>query len=95
MANPVPQDPGWSWFESVPGTPADPALADAYHHCFAGPAGQRVLAHLRALTLDRALGPEASPAALRHLEGQRALVFLMLRWAEYPLSSANSGALLR
>lgn len=41
---------------------------------FAGDAGARVLAHLRRLTRDRVLGPEASDALLRHVEGQRALV---------------------
>ncbi len=42
--------------------------------CFRGQDGRRFLAYLRALTLDRALGPEASDAVLRHVEGQRQLV---------------------
>ena len=49
-------------------------LAAAYRRCFAGAEGALVLWHLRQVTLDRALGPDVSDAALRHLEGQRALV---------------------
>jgi len=55
------------------GADAD-ALARAYARCFAAPDGARVLADLEAVTLGRALGPGADEAALRHLEGQRALV---------------------
>ena len=40
---------------------------------FSSPDGQRVLEHLRKLTLERSLGPGASDALLRHLEGQRHL----------------------
>jgi len=46
----------------------------AFARCFAGPEGAVALAHLRRLTLERALGPEADAATLRHLEGQRQLV---------------------
>ena len=42
--------------------------------CFRGADGAALLAYLKALTLDRALGPDAAGAALRHLEGQRHLV---------------------
>lgn len=52
----------------------DDALAGAFARCLAGGDGRRVLDHLRGLTLHRALGPAAPDAALRHLEGQRALV---------------------
>ena len=38
----------------------------------------RVLGFLKAMTLERAVGPEASDAALRHLEGQRQLVTTIL-----------------
>lgn len=76
----------WSWF-------ADPANADpagsgvsddpapSFARCFAGPDGERVLAVLRAMTLGRSLGPDAPDAALRHLEGQRALVATILALA--------------
>jgi hypothetical protein len=53
----------------------DPAeIARAFARCFGGRDGAVVLAQLRRLTRERALGPEASEAALRHLEGQRQLV---------------------
>jgi predicted protein tyrosine phosphatase len=42
--------------------------------CFRGADGAALMAYLKALTLDRALGPDANDAALRHLEGQRHLV---------------------
>lgn len=53
-------------------------LAGAFARCFTGADGARVLAHLKAVTLSRALGPEAPEAMLRHLEGQRALVATIL-----------------
>lgn len=46
----------------------------AFARCFSREDGARVLNHLHAITLDRALGPDADDRALRHLEGQRALV---------------------
>lgn len=68
---------GWAWFtDRPPAGGEDPAAAFA--RCFAGPDGARVLAVLRAMTLDRALGPDAPDAALRHLEGQRQLVATVL-----------------
>ncbi|MAN81492.1 MAG: hypothetical protein CMM77_13730 [Rhodospirillaceae bacterium] len=42
--------------------------------CFRGADGTAVLDYLKTLTLDRALGPDAPDATLRHLEGQRQLV---------------------
>lgn len=49
-------------------------LASVFVRTFRGEDGTRALAHLKALTLERHLGPEASIAQLRHLEGQRHLV---------------------
>jgi hypothetical protein len=46
----------------------------AFARCFSGDDGARALAHLRTITLDRASGPGASDAALRHLDGQRCLM---------------------
>lgn len=75
---------GWDWLEAtLPAGPQIAAVADAdpapsFARCFAGRDGERVLAVLRAMTLDRALGPDASEAALRHLEGQRQLVATIL-----------------
>lgn len=75
---------GWAWFDGVatdgrggaePG--ADRELAIAFARCFRSRDGARVLQHLRALTLGRAVGPGASDATLRYLEGQRALVLYL------------------
>lgn len=70
---------GWDWFDGGPGTPEDggpdaSALPATFARCFRGPDGDAVLAYLRAITLDRALGPSVGDAALRHVEGQRQLV---------------------
>ena len=73
-----PHDPGWAWFEPISGDDdgdaADPGLAAAFARCFRGDDGGRVIAHLKAVTLERVLGPAASDAQLRHAEGQRQLV---------------------
>lgn len=89
---------GWSWFErNAPGgsepsssqdevsaeqNDPDRALRVAYARCFATPEGEKVLTHLRAVTLERVLGPDASAPMLRHLEGQRQLVSSMAAWVE-------------
>ncbi len=67
---------GWSWFAPTPAPAAEPPreLCRDAARLLATADGERLLAHLRALTVERRLGPEASEAALRHLEGQRALV---------------------
>lgn len=72
---------GWQWFEAFrsgesPEAEAvdEPSLAIAFARCFATPEGRRVLQHLRSWTLDRTLGPSATDAQLRYLEGQRQLV---------------------
>ncbi|MBB4266110.1 hypothetical protein [Roseospira visakhapatnamensis] len=78
----VADDPAsWPWgpgpLPASPGSPeteAHAGLARVAARVFRGDDGARVLAHLRALTTHRHLGPEASDAALRFLEGQRALV---------------------
>jgi len=44
---------------------------------FAGADGARLLAHLRAVTIERRPPPDIAEAGLRHLEGQRALVALI------------------
>ncbi|MFO1152112.1 MAG: hypothetical protein U1E42_00400 [Rhodospirillales bacterium] len=75
-------DYGWAWFESFRDHGIDPTtqrtgdleVVKAFARCFGTADGQRVLRHLRALTLDRSLGPGASDTMLRHLEGQRSLV---------------------
>jgi hypothetical protein len=75
---------GWLWFEAsqCAETESDeteqPPLAIAFARCFSTPDGRRVLQHLRACTLERALSPSASDGHLRYLEGQRQLVVHML-----------------
>ena len=68
---------GWRWFEETD-IPVDgesqPEIQKCFARCFAGADGRQVLGHLRAITTERVLGPDASDAALRHLEGQRYLV---------------------
>jgi hypothetical protein len=79
-------DGGWAWFDDdAPPAPGNAeaaradradrrALTEAAARCFRGRDGETVLAYLRAITLERALGPGAGDALLRHLEGQRQLV---------------------
>lgn len=45
-----------------------------YARTFATAAGSVVLTHLRKITIERVLGPDATDAQLRGLEAQRALV---------------------
>lgn len=70
---------GWQWFDALraaeEGDAAEePGLAIAFARCFSTVEGRRVLQQLRAWTLERTLGPSASDAHLRCLEGQRQLV---------------------
>ena len=45
-----------------------------YARCFCSPSGRAVLDHLRKITVERILGPNASDCELRWAESQRALV---------------------
>jgi hypothetical protein len=77
---------GWGWFdpENTPSsTPtqnecSDETLPQIFAQTFRGPRGERVLSHLKSMTIERVNGPEASGATLRHLEGQRQLVSYIL-----------------
>lgn len=83
-------DSGWAWFDVAPqetkelerplGITAD--LLNAYVRTFRSEAGRQVVQHLRAITTDRVIGPDASDALLRHLEGQRQLVNYIANLAE-------------
>jgi len=79
-------DDGWAWFDR--GEPplvlqmADRALGEAFARCFRGDDGDAVLAYLRAVTMERALGPGTPDAQLRHLEGQRQMVAHILHLVE-------------
>ncbi len=59
---------------SIPSRPAPDDLPGIAARCFRGPDGRQLLAYLRAITVERTLGPGADAATLRHLEGQRQLV---------------------
>jgi len=68
---------GWAWFETgLPQTKAteNGDLAQSFARCFAGIDGIAVINHLRQTILDRRMGPCASDAELRFLEGQRSVV---------------------
>ena len=68
---------GWGWFDTqMPTTPDadDNELFRSFTRCFKGADGALVLAHLKRTILDRRLGPRASDAELRFLEGQRSVV---------------------
>jgi len=54
-------------------------LAAAFARCFRGSDGDRVLAHLRRITIERRPAPDCSEAELRHLEGQRHLAAYILQ----------------
>jgi hypothetical protein len=83
-------DSGWAWFDVAPqetkdlerplGVTAD--LQNAYMRTFGSEAGCQVMQHLRAITTDRVVGPDASDTLLRHLEGQRQLVKYIANLAE-------------
>ena len=53
-----------------------------YARAFATDDGRAVLAHLKSITLMRALPADADEQTLRHLEGQRALVLTLIRLIE-------------
>jgi hypothetical protein len=65
---------------SLPQSEAD--IARVYAQLFAGPAGQRVLNHLKQRYLYTPAEPDISEAGLRHAQGQRDCVLTMLRFIE-------------
>jgi hypothetical protein len=74
---------GTAPLDETPGT--DAAIrrnARAFATVFDGDHGAQVLDHLRRLFLDRRLGPTATDAELRHVEGQRAVVAYILALIE-------------
>lgn len=72
---------GWSWLDSV-APPADDAeeveMARRAIRVFSSADGEALLEHLKAITLERCLGPEAGPEALRDMEGRRRLVLHLM-----------------
>ena len=49
-------------------------IESIYAKVFAGVSGELVIKHLRKITIERVLGPNANESELRFVEGQRALV---------------------
>lgn len=77
---------GWAWLEddrtlnreAEETKELDSGLRANFSRVFDSEEGQSVISHLKSITLFRSLGPGASDAALRHLEGQRQLVTYIL-----------------
>lgn len=69
-------EPSWGEFEAArpPAAPPDDDTAKLAARLFNSVDGDAFLDHLRGFTKNRVLPPTASDQALRHLEGQRALV---------------------
>lgn len=82
-------DLGWAWFDAGSSltdhvqSPPDRDLALVFASCFRGEEGEKVLKHLKAITHSRVLGPAASDALLRHMEGQRQLVAHIISLVEH------------
>lgn len=81
---------GWAWFDVAPQQTKDrkrpsgitPDLLSSYARTFGSEAGCQVMRHLRSITVNRVIGPDASDALLRHLEGQRQLIHYIATLAE-------------
>lgn len=56
------------------------AVARAYARLFSSADGQMVMAHLQGQTFLRVLTPETPDSQIRFVEGQRALVHMILRF---------------
>jgi len=79
----APDASGWAWLETAPANAeATSELCRAAAASLGTPGGRAVLRHLRQSFLDRRLGPTASDAELRHVEGQRSVVAHLLRLVE-------------
>lgn len=74
------------------GLPGQAPLPDRtmFRRVFGNDDGAQILDGLCAITLGRALGPDASDHAIWHLEGQRALVLRILRLC-HPAPDASNG----
>ena len=78
--------------------PADPdpetrqRIATAFARCFGGADGGLVLGYLRAMTIERVLGAQASDAALRQLEGQRQLIHSIETMIDRGATGSSTGS---
>lgn len=88
---------GWDWWQApvFPDTTTTEsasdraALARSCLRLLSSADGVLVMDHLKARTLDRCLGPEASDRALWMLEGQRCFVLYLLSLAEQGRSAPS------
>lgn len=78
-----PCEDGWDALTAVP-LPVEQSdlVARAFAHCFRDGQGAIALDHLRKAFLERRVGPSASDAELRHVEGQRSVVAHILALIE-------------
>ena len=66
-----------------------PDIALGFARTFGTEPGRIALQHLRLITIERSLGPMASDASLRHLEGQRQLVSYICALVERGRTAPN------
>ncbi len=66
-----------------------PNIALCFARIFGTERGRLALRHLRMITIERTLGPTASDASLRHLEGQRQLVSYICALVERGRTAPN------
>ncbi len=85
----------WSWFDAGTGG-ENPSqvfdkiqLAKIAARFFQSSEGAYLLDFLRAITLERTLGPAASDALLRHQEGQRQLFVMLTKMIERGASQSD------
>lgn len=78
---------GFQWSRTT-----EARLNGAIFRAFSGPAGQEALAYLKNITLNQALPPEATDAQIRHREGQRWIVAVIV--ARLKAAESNDDASL-
>ena len=80
------QNDAWNWLDTTPPYRHDTDhsnldLRRAFARLLAYPESEIVFQHLHSITRNRVLGPDASAATLRYVEGQKAIVAYMERMA--------------
>ena len=61
---------------------AEKRILEVFDETFKPECGLKVIEYLRSISTNVAAGPEVSDAHLRHLEGQRYVVGLIVKWQE-------------
>ncbi len=70
----------------------DSKINETFFEAFQGAAGEAVIDYLKSITINRISGPESSAEYLRHLEGQRSIVALILTRYNQGLKRKKHGA---